>query len=158
MKITKLGHCCMLIEIDSLRILTDPGGWSSFKQDNLRAIDLVLITHEHADHLHLESLKKILENNPNSQIITNTSVGKLLTESLIMHEKIEDGESNEFSGVNIEGFGTTHEEIYGEFGLVQNTGYFVGNKFFYPGDSFTNPGKEIEVLALPVAFAALYSE
>lgn len=31
---------------------------------------------------------------------------------------------------------------------VQNTGYFINDKLFYPGDALTNPNKEIEILAL----------
>ena len=34
---------------------------------------------------------------------------------------------------------------------MQNTGYFIDNKLFYPGDSYKNPGKEIDILALPIA-------
>ena len=34
---------------------------------------------------------------------------------------------------------------------MQNTGYFVDNKLFYLGDSFRNPEKPVDILALPVA-------
>jgi L-ascorbate metabolism protein UlaG (beta-lactamase superfamily) len=34
---------------------------------------------------------------------------------------------------------------------VQNTGYFIAEKLFYPGDAFYNPGVPVDVLALPVA-------
>lgn len=77
MKITKLGHCCLIVGTDNLRILTDPGNYST-GQNDAKNIDVILITHEHADHLHLESLIKVLENNPNANIITNQGVGVLL--------------------------------------------------------------------------------
>ena len=44
-----------------------------------------------------------------------------------------------------------HAEIFEEYGQVQNTGYFIENKLFYPGDAYTEPGKVVDVLALPVA-------
>lgn len=50
----------------------------------------------------------------------------------------------------LEGFGEKHATIYQDFGQVQNTGYFIANRFFYPGDSFCNPQKLVEILALPV--------
>jgi len=28
MKITKIGHCCLLIEVDGKRVMTDPGGFT----------------------------------------------------------------------------------------------------------------------------------
>jgi L-ascorbate metabolism protein UlaG (beta-lactamase superfamily) len=34
---------------------------------------------------------------------------------------------------------------------VENTGYCIENTLFYPGDAFTNPGKPVDILALPVA-------
>lgn len=34
---------------------------------------------------------------------------------------------------------------------MENTGYFIDEKLFYPGDAFTDPGRPIDVLALPVA-------
>ena len=36
-------------------------------------------------------------------------------------------------------------------GQVENTGYFVDGKLFFPGDSFTNPNRAVDILALPVA-------
>lgn len=52
MKITKFGHCCLLIEENGVRILTDPGTYST-QQSEVKNIDFVLITHEHADHFQL---------------------------------------------------------------------------------------------------------
>ena len=63
MTITKIGHCCLLIEFNERKILTDPGTFSS-AQNTLIGIDVVLITHEHADHIHVESLAEIIKNNP----------------------------------------------------------------------------------------------
>ena len=150
MKITKFGHCCLLIEEKGVRILTDPGSYS-VSQDNVKNIDLVLITHEHQDHLHVDSLKRVLENNPGVKIITNKSVGKLLEKENIVYEVAEDGQQFIFEDVLIEAFGKEHAVIYSTLPTVENTGYFIANKLFYPGDAFTNPGKPVDILALPVA-------
>lgn len=150
MKIKKLGHCCLVIEIKGKRIMTDPShfdyGGNSVLEENL---DLILITHEHADHLHIPTLKEILVKNPNVSIITNTSVGKLLEAENIIYTKVEDQESFEFEGINIFGFGDKHAEIYEDYGQVQNTGYMV-DEFCYPGDSLNLPNKKVDILALPV--------
>jgi L-ascorbate metabolism protein UlaG (beta-lactamase superfamily) len=150
MKIEKIGHCCLLIEVDGLRILTDPGNFST-SQDELKNINLILITHEHADHLHIDSLKRVLKNNPNAAVITNGSVGKQLEQANIEYSLLEGRETRDFEGVLLEAYDAKHEEIYEEFGQVQNTGYFIAGKLFYPGDSFHNPGKQVDILALPVA-------
>lgn len=149
MKITKLGHCCLLIEHKDKKIMTDPGAWS-VAQNTVTGIDMILITHEHPDHLHVESLEMVLQNNPDAVIITNTSVKKILDEKGIKCQVIEHQEQTHCCGMNIQGFGEYHQEIYQELGQVQNTGYFIDETLFYPGDAFTYPHKPVDILALPI--------
>ncbi|MEK7202080.1 MAG: MBL fold metallo-hydrolase [Patescibacteria group bacterium] len=151
MKITKLGHCCLLIEENGLRLLTDPGSYTTEPQEELKNIDVILITHEHQDHLHIDSLKIVLNNNPEAIIITNTAVAKLLDEAGIGYELVKNGEKSNSSGVVLEAFEQPHAEIYKTWPRVLNTGFFIANKLFYPGDALIDPKKPIEVLALPVA-------
>jgi L-ascorbate metabolism protein UlaG (beta-lactamase superfamily) len=150
MKVTKLGHCCFVAEPkQGIRIMTDPGDFSTLQLE-AKNISAILITHEHGDHLHIESLKKVLENNANAVVITNTAVGKLLTEAGIPFTKVEDGQIHDIDGVTIKGFGDLHAEIYEKLAQVQNTGYMI-NDLCYPGDSFNMPKDKVDILALPVA-------
>ncbi len=150
MKITKFGQCCLLIEVNGKRVLTDPGRFS-VSQNTVTDIDLILITHEHADHIHSASLQAILENNPKAQVVTNSGVARVLTELGISHEILEGAAHGEMSGVALEAYDGKHAEIFEEYGQVQNTGYFIANQLFYPGDAYTEPKKDVPVLALPVA-------
>ncbi|MDO8460381.1 MAG: MBL fold metallo-hydrolase [Nanoarchaeota archaeon] len=150
MKVTKYGHCCLLIEEKGLRILTDPGGYST-AQNDVKDIDVILITHEHADHIHIPSLKDCIKNNPEARIITNRGVAKLLDPEGIKYEIVEDGEKIEINRVLIEAIEGKHEFIYNGWADVQNTGFFIGDRLFYPGDSFHNPRRLVDILALPVA-------
>ncbi|MEN9604905.1 MAG: hypothetical protein RJB39_590 [Candidatus Parcubacteria bacterium] len=112
---------------------------------------MILITHEHPDHLHAESLQEVLKHNPEAVVITNSSVGKVLDGLNIQYSVTEGRANTTVKDVLIEAFDGKHGELFGDFGIVQNTGYFIDNKLFYPGDSFTNPEKAVDVLALPVA-------
>ena len=150
MQITKLGHCCLLIKQQDLTILTDPGTYTT-AQDEVKGIDIVLITHEHPDHLHLESVKKVLANNPATKIITNSAVSNILAKENIKSELLEHGNNTTIKEIAIEAFGEKHAVIYPTLPQVQNTGYFIANRFFYPGDALTHPGRPVEILALPVA-------
>lgn len=150
MKITKFGHCCLLIEEKDSRIVIDPGIFST-GQDEVKNIDLILITHEHADHCNIESIKNILKNNPTVKIIGNNSVGSLLQKENISHLILEDGQKYLEKDAVIEACGNEHAVIHPDLPKVQNTGFFINNKLFYPGDSFVNPSRPVEILALPVA-------
>ncbi|MES2223336.1 MAG: MBL fold metallo-hydrolase [Patescibacteria group bacterium] len=151
MKITKYGHCCLLVEENGVIVLTDPGSFSN-TQNAVKNIDVVLVTHEHPDHFHVESVNEILKNNSEVLIVTNNSVNELLKKENILNTKIvEDGESFEYKGIVLAGHGKIHALIHSEWNSVQNTGYMIGKRLYYPGDAFHNPNLPVEILALPVA-------
>lgn len=150
MTITKFGHCCLLLEIAEKRILVDPGQFST-EQNFLTEIDIILITHEHADHYHSESIIEILKNNPKATVVTNASVSRLLNDHDVTVRILEGCAGAKICGVEIVAFDGVHVEIFENFGIVQNTGYLVAEKFFFPGDAYTVPNKNVDVLALPVA-------
>ncbi len=150
MYITKIGHCCLRIKVNGVTFLTDPGAYSE-GQGSVTGIDIILITHEHGDHLHIESLKEVLKNNPTADVITNAGVGAKLGEAGIPYTILQGRDSSESRGIMLEAFDAKHEEIFEDFGQVQNTGYFIAEKFFYPGDAFKDPERPVDILALPVA-------
>jgi len=149
MRITKFGHSCLLVEEGKARILLDPGKWSEGHSE-VKDIDAILITHEHPDHAHPESLKKILENNPDVIIYTNEGAGDVLEKEEIRYERVQHGSSFQVRGVTVEVFGRDHAVIYSSFPIVRNTGYLIAGRLFHPGDALRVPEKAVEILALPV--------
>lgn len=149
MRITKFGHSCLLVEENGLKVFVDPGSWNKLPE-GLNKVDVLLITHEHQDHLNLDSIKQLLNSNQNLQIFTNRGVAKVLSEQNIKYSLLEHGQSSQVNGVLIEGFGTDHAPIYPSVPPVANTGYLIAGKLFHPGDALTTPDKQIEMLALPI--------
>lgn len=147
MKITKFGHSCMLVEEREARILFDPGIWSSGHKD-LRNLDVLLITHEHPDHLDIESIKIIKGNNPGIKIFTNRGVGKILSGNAIDFELLENGNNIRVKNVLIEAFGEKHAIIYPTLPVVDDTGYMIAERFFYAGDALHVPPKPVEIFAM----------
>ena len=140
----------MVLEVNGTKIVTDPGSFTE-TQNDIEGINVILITHEHGDHFHVESVKAMLVKNPLAVIVTNAAVGALLEKEGIKSTRVGDGEMQEVAGVKIEGFGKDHAKIYGDMGSCENTAYMVAEKFYFPGDNFHVSGKPVEVLALPVA-------
>jgi L-ascorbate metabolism protein UlaG (beta-lactamase superfamily) len=68
-RLTYVGHATLLIELDGVRILTDPllrGRLAHIRRrvpapaaDDLTPLDAVLISHAHADHLDVSSLRRV---------------------------------------------------------------------------------------------------
>ncbi len=151
MKISKLGHCCLLIETKGKRILTDPGSYTVEAHSKLNNIDYILFTHEHQDHYHLESLKIILKNNPRAVVYANDSVSDILVKEGIPHTKVKNGDNVMLGQIPVVGIGEKHAEIHRSIPLSSNIGYFIDERLWYPGDAFTNPNRSVEIVALPVA-------
>ena len=81
-KIKFINHACFQFFINDYSFLIDPwffgkvfnNSWSLFKDTNIDNLDIesvryIFISHEHPDHLHFETLKKIKNINPNITII-----------------------------------------------------------------------------------------
>ena len=140
-------------DVNGIKILTDPGSFTT-AQDTLTGISILLITHEHQDHYHVESVAAIVKNNPDIDVVCNKAVAALIQKENIpcKVQVVGDGESVTLQGILIEGFGTEHALVYPpNMGLVENTGYMVAEKFYFPGDNFHSPNKSVDILALPVA-------
>lgn len=138
------------------RILIDPGSYSIDRHDKIARADIVLITHEHADHFHIESLKALLKRSPDTVVIVNDAVGEILSKEGIGHRTMRDGETAELLGVTIVSCGMLHALMHSSIPQASNVGYFIsgdksGRSLFFPGDAFTEPSVQVDVLALPVA-------
>ena len=150
MKITKLGHSCLFIEEGEAHILIDPGAFSK-GYEGLRGLSAVFITHQHEDHASAEALAKVRQNNPDVQIYGDEGTVRVLAEKAgEVVKPVHAGEEFEVAGVRIAIYGSNHAVIHPAIPGIENVGYMIAGRFFYPGDNFTDPGVPVEVLALPI--------
>lgn len=151
MKITKLEHCCLLLETNGKTILTDPGVFVADQLSELPSLDLLLITHEHADHLHVPAVAALRDQHPELLVVCNQAVGKLLDDADIPYTVLEGRQQATHAGVTLRAWDGPHAEIYQAVGQVQATGYLIDETVFLPGDSWSVPDYTVPTLALPVA-------
>lgn len=150
MKITKFGHSCLLVEEAGVRILIDPGTLAQ-GQNELDHISALFVTHEHADHLDPNSVKAIAVRNPALRIFASPGAAAVLEKEHIERSLFEEGSAVSVGPVPVEGFGRQHALLHTALPQIQNTGVFIANRLWYPGDSFTDPKRTVDILALPVA-------
>ena len=147
MRVEKLNHSCVLVETDGVRLLADPGNLSIAEQQEMTDIDIVLYTHEHGDHLHLESLQQRVSNNPQATVVCNSGVGSHLEGIGIPYHVLEGESQTVVAGVSLRARDSKHAEIFEDFGQVQHTGYLVAGRLFLAGDSYEVPEFPVEILA-----------
>ena len=106
--VTYVGHATVLIELDGVRLLTDPllrryigplRRRFPLPDSDIKDIDAVLISHLHGDHLDLPSLSRV---GRDVRMIVPKGAAPYLKVRRFRHvEEIEQGESIQIGGLEI---------------------------------------------------------
>ena len=113
-------------------------------------VDLLLVTHFHADHFDAASVVRHLEHNKNAVLVTSEQVAKEVQKAaadiaLIASRirartpDIKDRETDESSGIRVDVLGLSHGG--GRFEKVRNMGYVIhlgGKRILHVGDAQIN--------------------
>lgn len=157
MRITHLGHACMLVETAGARLLIDPGNFSD-DFTTYTDLDAILLSHQHADHTDPDRLPALIAGNPQARIIVEPETAALLVEHgsgalsptlLTGHDTITIG------SVTVEGVGDRHAFNHRGVPRCGNTGFVISADgeptLFHPGDAYDGvPDRHVDVLALPL--------
>ncbi|WP_426560615.1 MBL fold metallo-hydrolase [Angustibacter sp. McL0619] len=149
MKLTHLGHACLLVETDGARLLLDPGTMSAF--DDVRDLDAVLVTHQHPDHLDVARLAPLLAANPGAALVVDPDSATAVPDLPATHTVARPGDRLTFGGTAVDVLGGLHAAVYRDVPGCTNSAYLVGGgALLHPGDSFFVPEQDVDVLAVPV--------
>ena len=164
--ITWVGHSTVLLEIDGVRLLTDPV--LSERMLHLRRVsgppdvgalhdvDAILVSHLHYDHLDVKSLRTV---GRATRVLVPVGAGAMLRSRGFAHvTELDVGDDTDVKGVNV---AATHAEHGGHrvFGMrVPALGYLVSGsvRAWFAGDTDLFDGmdglaRELDVALLPVA-------
>ena len=154
MRLTHLGHACLLAEYPDARILIDPGSFSDVS--GVSVVDAVLITHQHADHLDLDKLRGVLERNPDVPVCADPGSLTVLREAGIDAQENQAGQAFSVGSVRVTPIGRMHAEIHPYIERIPNLGVTLqadgDPTLFHPGDALDGqPLEHIDILAVPVS-------
>jgi L-ascorbate metabolism protein UlaG (beta-lactamase superfamily) len=153
MRIAHLGHSCLLIDIGGQRILIDPGGFSPGIVD-VTGVGVILVTHQHPDHVDLQRLPAVLEANPQARLYAEPQAAVLMQEAGIAAEQTFAGETLTFGRVQVTPVGERHALINEALPRVGNLGVVLRSEgepsVFHPGDAYDAEPGRIDILALPL--------
>lgn len=146
MKITKLVHSCLLVEVPApvnRTTIFDPGVMSRKFIDvgSLKWLDDIIITHEHSDHMDVDKIKELLQKFPSARITGSLGVvDRLAAEGI-------NAASDPPEGITL--FEAPHEAVEPLSKKPEAIGVHYLDTLSHPGDSLHfNETKQI--LALPV--------
>ena len=153
MRITHLGHSCLLVETGAQRLLLDPGSFTPGFED-LEDLDAVLVTHQHVDHVDTERLPVLVAGNPGVRLLAESSVAAELTTLGLTAEALAPGDRHEIGAAHVEVVGGAHALIHPDIPRVANVGLLLTGDgdpvFFHPGDSYDVAPENVDILGLPV--------
>jgi L-ascorbate metabolism protein UlaG (beta-lactamase superfamily) len=127
LRATWLGHSTLLLEIDGIRVLTDPvwgnrvsplpfAGPKRFHPppaplDALPPLDAILISHDHYDHLDRPTIRSLAQTRTTTPMITSLGVGERLEHWGVPADRIREldwWETIEINGVRISAAPSQH--------------------------------------------------
>ncbi len=166
--ITYIGHATLLIEMDGVRLLTDPllrdWVWHLRRHKNqvdeawYQNIDAVLISHLHADHLHPPSLKLLARDT--RLIVPQGVAARLRRHGFHNIEELAVGRATSVKSVRITATYASHKTTQFRFGLPRPTDclgflldgvhtlYFAGDTDLFP--EMADLADRLDVALLPV--------
>jgi L-ascorbate metabolism protein UlaG (beta-lactamase superfamily) len=148
MRLTHLGHACLLVETEKARLLIDPGELSDVA--DVRDVDAILVTHQHPDHVDVQRLLGLLASNPGAVVMVDPGTAQVVAD-LPAHRVVTPGERFRVAGSTVDVLGGVHAAVYGDVPGCANNAYLVDDgAFLHPGDSFAPPGREVDVLAVAI--------
>lgn len=152
MRITHLGHACLLLEMADTRVLIDPG---AFSEDFTGIGDLaaVLVTHQHPDHLDPDRLPALVAANPGAVVLCDPMSVEVLA-AIGVEARAHGGSPTVVGGVTVTPFGEQHAVIHDELPRISNVGVRLDAggepSFFHPGDALDAEPGDVDVLAFPL--------
>ena len=153
MRVTHLGHACLLVELADTRILVDPGSFST-GFESLRDLDAVVVTHQHADHLDEERLPDLLAFNRQAPVFADPDSAELLDGTSSDVVVLADGEEHRIGAATIRAVGKLHAVNHDAVPRCTNVGVVLQADgeptLYHPGDAYDGEPGDVDVLAVPL--------
>ncbi|MFF1877294.1 MBL fold metallo-hydrolase [Leifsonia sp. NPDC058230] len=146
MEVTFWGHSCFMVSSGEDRVLIDPGTFTP-RLPTLSP-QAVVVTHVHPDHFDREVLARLVEESSSRRIFSTAAVAETLGPAVTV---IDADRCDMVGSLRFEFTSGMHAEILENGPRPENLAVRVNDQIFYPGDSFSPPGGDVNLLMLPVS-------
>ena len=151
MKLTKYEHACVVFEKDGATFVIDPGVFSPGAADIIAGADVVLLTHEHADHVNEDAINAALGARPELAIYAPAALGDAFAEHPGQFTAVAAGDEFTIGDFAITVHGFDHAVIHPDIPTIANVGYLIDESVYHPGDAYFVPEASVTTLLLPTS-------
>ncbi|WP_295693653.1 MBL fold metallo-hydrolase [Lapillicoccus sp.] len=153
MRVTHLGHACLLVEIADTRILIDPGSFSTGFEE-VRDLDAIVVTHQHADHLDQDRLPALIKANRQAAVYADPQSAGLIAGAGADVVTTVAGQRVAVGGTVLTPVGALHAINHAGVPRCANVGVTLRAEgeptLFHPGDAYDGEPGPVDLLAVPV--------
>ena len=151
MKLTKHEHACVVAEKDGTSIVIDPGSFSASAAEIIAGGDVILITHEHADHVHEEAINAALADRPDLRLYAPEALRRVFDTRPDQFNAVIAGDELKLGSFDITVHGAEHALIHEAIPVIPNVGYLLDGEVYHPGDAYFVPDAAVTTLLLPTS-------
>ncbi len=164
--VTWLGHASVMMELNGVRLLTDPVLRNRIgplvrvappvAADRLKTLDAILLSHLHADHVDLPSLRRL---GKRTVVLAPHQAGSWLhSKGVVGVQELRPADETNVGPVKVTAVRATHDRRRRPFGPAADPiGYVVrgSRSVYFPGDTDLDPGMadlrgSIDVVLIPI--------
>lgn len=158
-----LGHSTVLLDLDGVRLLTDPllrrrvvhlRRAAPLAAESLEAVDAVLVSHVHYDHLDLPSLRRI---GRETRVVVPQGAGRLLARRGFVATELAVGEETALGPLSIRAVRADHPRGRALGTKADTVGYVIAGSqvVYFAGDTGLFPemaqvAERVDVALLPI--------
>lgn len=153
MRVTHLGHACLLVEMADRRVVIDPGNFSTGYED-LSGLDAIIVTHNHPDHFDPDRAPGFLRAHEGVPVHTDPLTAEKLRGEGIPAVPTAQGSDFSIGDITVTPVGELHAFNHPKMPRIPNVGVVLRAdgepSLFHPGDAYDAEPGQVDVLAHPL--------
>jgi L-ascorbate metabolism protein UlaG (beta-lactamase superfamily) len=150
-QLIKHEHACVMAKKDGTSIVIDPGTFSSSAGEIIAGADVILVTHEHADHVNEAAINAALADRADLIVYAPEALRGLFAAHPGQFTAVAAGDELELGTFSVTVHGSEHAVIHPSIPTCANVGFLLDGAVYHPGDAYYVPPASVTTLLLPTS-------
>jgi L-ascorbate metabolism protein UlaG (beta-lactamase superfamily) len=150
-QLIKHEHACVLAKKDGTSIVIDPGTFSLTAGVIIADADVILVTHEHADHVNEAAINAALADRADLIVYAPEALRGLFAAHPGQFTAVAAGDELELGTFSVTVHGSEHAVIHPSIPTCANVGFLLDGAVYHPGDAYYVPQASVTTLLLPTS-------
>ena len=151
MELTKHEHACVVAEKDGTSIAIDPGSFSPAAPEIIAGADVILLTHEHMDHVNEAAINAALADRPELRVYAPAALSGMFAAHPDQFTAVAAGAELKLGSFDVTVHGAEHAVIHASIPGCANVGFLLDGGVYHPGDAYYVPEVPVTTLLLPTS-------